>query len=76
MLSGCAAEDVFLMAEIVNLNRYRKALAKKQAGEQAESNRRKHGRSKAEKMRDAAERNRERVLHDGKDCRDDDPEPA
>jgi hypothetical protein len=53
------------MAEIVNLNRARKARAKAEAGKQAETNRAKFGRSKAEKDRDAAEQARRDALLDG-----------
>ncbi|MDH7640602.1 DUF4169 family protein [Sphingomonas oryzagri] len=53
------------MAEIVNLNRARKARAKAEAGKQAEANRAKFGRTKAEKDRDAAEQARRDTLLDG-----------
>ncbi|PXA85403.1 DUF4169 domain-containing protein [Nostoc sp. 3335mG] len=53
------------MAEIVNLNRARKAKAKAEAGRQAEANRAKFGRMKAEKDRDAAEQARRDALLDG-----------
>lgn len=43
------------MADIVNLNKARKARAKAEAARQAAANRAKHGRSKAERARDAAE---------------------
>lgn len=44
------------MAEIVNLNTFRKAKAKDDKTELARENRAKHGRTKAEKQRDAQER--------------------
>jgi hypothetical protein len=53
------------MAEIVNLNKARKAKAKVEAGKQAETNRTRFGRTKAEKDRDAAEQARRDVLLDG-----------
>lgn len=53
------------MAEIVNLNKARKAQAKQQAEAQAAANRAKHGRSKADKQRDAAAEARRRALLDG-----------
>jgi hypothetical protein len=46
------------MAEIVNLNRFRKAKAKEEAKAQADRNRVAHGRTKAEK--DAARRTAEK----------------
>jgi hypothetical protein len=53
------------MAEIVNLNRARKAKAKREAGEQAEANRAKFGRTKAQKQREAADIGRRDALLDG-----------
>lgn len=53
------------MAEIVNLNRHRKAAARAEAERQAAANRVKHGRTKAEKARDAAEETRRRAILDG-----------
>lgn len=46
------------MAEIVNLNRYRKSLAKREREKEARANRAKHGRTGAErnKERDEAAR--------------------
>ncbi|MCK5621204.1 MAG: DUF4169 family protein, partial [Alphaproteobacteria bacterium] len=40
------------MAEVVNLNRYRKAREKERTKAEAEENRVRHGRAKAEKLRD------------------------
>ncbi len=53
------------MAEIVNLNKLRKARARQQAAAQAAANRVSHGRTKAEKARDAAEQAQRRALLDG-----------
>ncbi|MBA2934709.1 DUF4169 family protein [Sphingomonas sp. CGMCC 1.13654] len=53
------------MAEIVNLNRARKAKAKAEAGRQAEANRTKFGRTKPERDRDVAEQVRRDALLDG-----------
>ncbi|WP_431283003.1 DUF4169 family protein [Humitalea sp. 24SJ18S-53] len=51
------------MAEIVNLNRVRKQKSRAAATEQAAANRVKHGRTLAERARDAEEtRARERLL--------------
>jgi hypothetical protein len=51
------------MAEIVNLNRARKARAEAEAEAKAVANRVKHGRSKARKQADrAAEERRQRLL--------------
>ncbi len=46
------------MVEIINLNKARKARAKATAQSQAETNRARFGRTKAEKVRDAAEAER------------------
>jgi len=46
------------MAEIVNLNRFRKAKAKDGARADADANRAKFGRTKGEKLRDKMERDR------------------
>ena len=64
------------MAEIVNLNRYRKAREKDRAKVTAEENRVLHGRTKAEKRRDADEQDRESRSLDGAKFEDDGPEPA
>ena len=53
------------MAEIVNLNRARKVKARADAGRQAEANRAKFGRTKAERDREAAEAARRETLLDG-----------
>jgi len=51
------------MADVVNLNRVRKAKAKADKAKRAEENRIRFGRTKAEKARDADARNRhERAL--------------
>lgn len=55
------------MAEILNLNRARKAKARAEKAVQADANRSKFGRSAAEKKADALERARaERTLDDAK----------
>ncbi len=54
-----------VMAEIVNLNRVRKAKAKRAAGKAAEANRAKFGRSKAERDAEAADKARRDALLDG-----------
>ncbi len=53
------------MADIVNLNKARKAKAKDQARILADANRALHGRTKAEKQREQAERDRAARLIDG-----------
>lgn len=53
------------MAEIVNLNRARKARDRAAARQTAEANRAKFGRSKAEKQADAVERARSDRALDG-----------
>ena len=53
------------MAEIVNLNKARKAQARQEAEAQAAANRAKHGRTKAEKANDARAEARRKSLLDG-----------
>jgi hypothetical protein len=53
------------MAEIVNLNRARKARARSEAAATAEANRAKFGRTKAEKQAEAAGQARHDALLDG-----------
>jgi hypothetical protein len=53
------------MAEIVNLRRARKAKAREEAARTAAANRFQHGRTKAEKAREAADRARREALLDG-----------
>ena len=53
------------MAEIVNLNKARKARAQAEKADQAAANRARHGRSKAEKVNDARAEARRRALLDG-----------
>ena len=55
------------MAEIVNLNKARKARKRAGKDEQAAANRAKHGRTKAEKAQDKAEVGKvERLLDDAR----------
>jgi hypothetical protein len=53
------------MAEIVNLNKARKARAKAEARRDAEARRASHGRSRGERARDAAEAERREATLDG-----------
>jgi hypothetical protein len=53
------------MAEIVNLNKARKARDRKAAEDTAAANRAKHGRTKAEKTNDARAEARRRALLEG-----------
>ena len=53
------------MAEIVNLNRARKARARTEAASAAVANRAKHGRTAAERERDERTEARRRALLDG-----------
>lgn len=46
------------MSEVINLNRYRKRRAREEKERQAETNRRLHGRTKAERRKEAADRQR------------------
>jgi hypothetical protein len=54
-----------MMAEIVNLNRVRKAKARTDAGKAAEANRAKFGRTKVERDAEAAEQAQRKALLDG-----------
>ena len=56
------------MAEIVNLNRARKAKAKQAASVQAAANRALHGQTKAARKAEQARREREKNHHDGLLC--------
>ena len=57
----------FAMAEIINLNKHRKARARDAAESQSAANRIKYGRTKAEKENDRrAEERKERSLQDRK----------
>jgi hypothetical protein len=53
------------MAEIVNLNKARKARAKEEAAAKAAANRAKHGRTGADKAKDARAEARRKALLDG-----------
>ena len=64
------------MAEIVNLNRHRKAQVRQQAERQAESNRVKFGRDKATRLREEQEEARRRALLDGAALEAEKPEPG
>ena len=46
------------MGKVINLNRYRKQRAKADARKRAETNRRLHGRTKAERSRDELQKKR------------------
>jgi hypothetical protein len=54
------------MGDVVNLNRFRKQKQREEKAKQAEINRIRHGRTKAEKERELAERERATRLIDGK----------
>ena len=58
------------MAELVNLRRARKARERDEAAKQAEANRRKFGRSKAERVQAEAEADRATREHAGKKIED------
>ena len=55
-----------MAGNVVNLNRFRKKKQRENEEKQAEINRIKHGRTKAERERDAADRARMARLVDGK----------
>jgi hypothetical protein len=75
-MAFCANGGNEEMAEIVNLNRYRKAREKERAKMAAEENRTRFGRNKAEKRAEADERDRKERELDGMRQEDDGPEPA
>jgi hypothetical protein len=58
------------MAEIVNLNKLRKAKTKAEDESRAQANRIKHGRTKAEKENDRRAAERSARLHQGKKLED------
>ena len=53
------------MSNVVNLNRFRKRKAKADAAKLADTNRRLHGRTKAERARDALQKKRLESALDG-----------
>ncbi|HVY30161.1 MAG TPA: DUF4169 family protein [Polyangiaceae bacterium] len=53
------------MGDIVNLNKFRKRKAKAEAEKRAETNRRLHGRTKAERARDALQKEQLQTKVDG-----------
>lgn len=66
------------MAEIINLNKYRKRRRRADDSKQAAENRIRHGRTRAGKSQEAGERLQSERTLDGKriDGTDDDQEPA
>lgn len=58
------------MAEIINLNRFRKAKAKAEDARKAEANRAKFGRTKADKQADAKTQEQQARDLDGKKLED------
>ena len=53
------------MGDVVNLNKFRKRKAKAEAEKRAETNRRLHGRTKAERARDALQKQQLETKVDG-----------
>jgi ribosomal protein S2 len=53
------------MGKIVNLNKFRKQKARAEREKQADTNRRLHGRTKAERLRDHAQKERLQKQVDG-----------
>lgn len=53
------------MSNVVNLNKFRKAKAKAEKEKQAETNRRLHGRTKAERQRDLLQKQQLETKVDG-----------
>ena len=65
------------MGQVVNLNKYRKRKAKAEASQLADTNRRLHGRTKAERAQEAKEKQRlaatvDRARLDGAETADED----
>ncbi len=58
------------MADVVNLNRFRKTRRKEEREKTAEENRVRFGRTKAEKLRDRQEAERRKAALDGKKVED------
>jgi len=54
------------VADVVNLNKFRKRKAKAEREQRAETNRRLHGRSQAERQRDALQKKQLSTLLEGK----------
>lgn len=53
------------MAKVINLNKFRKQKAKQEREKQADTNRRLHGRTKAERLRDAQQKKKLETQVDG-----------
>jgi hypothetical protein len=62
------------MGDVVNLNRFRKRVQAEAAAAKAEANAVRHGRTKAQRKTDAAERTRQREIVEGH-RREPEPEP-
>lgn len=60
--------------KVVNLNKYRKQKAKAEASKIADTNRRLHGRTKAERAREALDKQKQAAIVDGAHL-DDAPSP-
>lgn len=58
------------MADVVNLNQFRKAKARTDKSKQAQDNRSKFGRTKADKAKDAKARTKQSDALDGKEITD------
>ena len=63
------------MSNVVNLNKFRKAKAKAEKDGTAAANRRKHGRTKAEKAAERAEKEKDATAHEGRKLEGEDPAP-
>jgi len=62
------------MTKVVNLNKFRKRKAREEQEKRAEVNRRLHGRTKAERARDALQKERLEKQVDGKRLEDSPPD--
>ena len=60
------------MAEIINLNKHRKAKARDARESQSTANRIKYGRTKAEKENDRRAEERRDLTHEGRSMKDED----
>ena len=64
------------MGKVVNLNKFRKQKSRKDAAKRADTNRRLHGRTKAERARDELQKKRLESVVDGASMRGHDDEDA
>jgi hypothetical protein len=64
------------MSNVINLNKFRKQQSKKDAAKRADTNRRLHGRTKAERTREELQKKRIESVVDGASMREKNDEDA